>query len=92
MNSTGKKALFSLWSLSTETNQKYLALLMKGSCSYKNSDNTDNSKYSDDYNSIKNNDKNINDNDNGNITSLILVNNVFYNKFERKTKLKLNKN
>ena len=45
---------------------------------------------SNNYNSIKNNDKSINDNDN--ITSLILVNNVFYIKLECKTKLKLNKN
>ena len=46
---------------------------------------------SNNYNSIKNNDKSINDNDND-ITSLILVNNVFYIKLECKTKLKLNKN
>ena len=47
---------------------------------------------SNNYNSIKNNDKSINDNDNDNITCLILVNNVFYIKLECKTKLKLNKN
>ena len=47
---------------------------------------------SNNYNSIKNNDKSINDNDNDNITSLILVNNVFYIKLECKAKLKLNKN
>ena len=40
----GRKALFSLWSPSRETNKKYLVLLMEGGCGYKGNDNSDKSK------------------------------------------------
>ena len=40
----GRKALFSLWSPSRETNKKYLVLLMEGGCGYKDNDNSDKSK------------------------------------------------
>ena len=46
-NGQKRKVLFSLWSPSRESNQKYFTLLMEGSCNYNDSDNKDNSNNSD---------------------------------------------
>ena len=43
----GRNTLFSLWSPSRESSQKYFVLLMEGSCGDKGSDNSDNSNNSD---------------------------------------------
>ena len=55
---TARKALFSLWFLSRERKWKYLGLVMEGSWTFKDIDNSNN-------NNVSDNDKdNVSDNDN----------------------------